>query len=156
MVTRLKATSTIHLFLPVLVLCGLITSCAPTLVSPTDPNSSLAIGRIVINNQYSGLSGRLPLETVDWGIEVEVESHDGSQYLKVVTEEQGYFFIPNIPPNTYYVRRARFEGTDASGTSRYGLGLSRLNFTPGPGKITYMGTLFVELSERGFKKIREV
>lgn len=39
MVTRWKATSTIHLFLPVLVLCGLITSCGPTLVGPTDPNS---------------------------------------------------------------------------------------------------------------------
>ncbi len=159
MVTRLKATSTIHLFLPVLVLCGLITSCALTLVSPIDPNSSLIIGRVVIDNKYSGNQGALPLGVVDVGIEVEVESRDESQYFKVTTEKQGYFFIPNIPQNTYQVSGAWFEGVFGSGKhddwDRYRIGLRRLNFTPAPGKIIYIGSLFVELSERAVKKVRE-
>ncbi len=157
MVTRWKATSTIHLFLPVLVLCGLITSCAPTLVGPTDPNSSLVVGRIVINNEFPGATfGILPLGTLDEGLEVEVESRDESQFFKVVTEKQGYFFIPNIPPNRYQVRRVRIKGSAGTQSETYSWGLRRFNFTPVPGKIVYIGTLFIELSERKKKKIREV
>ncbi len=78
MSTRWKVTSAIYLLLPGMVLCGLITSCAPTLVSPIDPNSSLIIGRVVIDNKYSGNQGALPLGIVDVGIEVEVESQDES------------------------------------------------------------------------------
>ncbi len=157
MVNRWKARSTIYLLLPVLVLCGLITSCAPTLVSPTDPNSSLVIGRIVINNKHSGrYFGILPLGTLDQGLEVEVESRDESQFFKVVTEEQGYFFIPNIPPNRYQVRKVSIEGFSGSQRERRGIGMRRLNFTPVPGKIVYIGTLFIDFSEREKKKIREV
>jgi len=157
MFSRWKGTSGIYLSLLGVVLCGLITSCAPGLVSPTDPNSSLVIGRVVINNKHPGrFYGALPLGTVDQGIEVEVESHDGNQYFKVTTEKQGYFFIPNMPPNTYYVSRARFTGTDGRNRESYGLNFRRFNFTPVPGKITYIGTLFIELSERARKKIREV
>ena len=157
MFTPWKVTSAINLFLPVLILAGLITSCAPTLLTPTDPSSSLVIGRIVIDNKHKGrFFGVLPLGTVDQGIEVEIESHDGNQYFKVTTEKQGYFFIPNIPPNTYQVRTARFQGTIGNETEGYSLRLRRLTFTPVPGKIVYVGTLFIELTEREKGKIREV
>jgi len=157
MITRWKVTLAVPLWLTVLGLCGLITSCATTLVSPKDPNSSLVIGRIVIDNKHPGrFFGILPLGTVDQGIEVEVESHDGNQYFKVTTEKQGYFFIPNMPPNTYQVRTARFQGTIGNETEGYSLTLRRLTFTPVPGKITYIGTLFIELSERARMKIRVV
>jgi len=157
MFTRWKGTSGIYLSLLGVVLCGLITSCAPGLVNPTDPNSSLVIGRVVINNKHTGrFFGVLPLGTVDQGIEVEVESRDGRQYYKVTTEKQGYFFIPNMSPNTYQVRSARFEGTLGNERESYTLNLRRLNFTPVPGTMTYIGTLFIELSERVKSKKREV
>ena len=156
MFTRWKVTSAIQFLLPVFILCGLINSCAPTLVSPTGPNSSLVIGRVVINNKFGGSFGALPLGVVDYGIEVEVESADGSQYLKATTEKEGFFVLPNVPPNTYIVRYVRFQGTIGNETNRYSQGLRRLAFTPVPGKILYIGTLFVELSDRPSAKIREV
>jgi len=143
--------------LPALLFAGMLVACAPFLVGPNDPNASLVMGRIVVDNKFAGgLSGLLPLGVLDKSLEVEVETRDGKQYFKVTTEEQGYFFIPNLPPNSYHVLSVIIEGGRSGGAKeRYAPRLRRLAFTPVPGKVTYIGTLYVDLSDRGESKIRE-
>jgi len=113
------------------------------------------MGRVVITNKHSGRGTLLPLGTIDQGIEIEVESWDGSQSFKATTQDQGYFFIANIPSNTYYVSAVVVErrGGDRFETSR--LGVRGLTFTPVPGKIGIAGTLLVEVSEQGTLSARE-
>lgn len=137
---------------------GLSASCAPFLVGPSDSNSSLVMGRIVVNNNYVGsLSGLLPLGVQDKGLALEVETRDGKQAFKIVTEEQGYFLLPNLPANNYHLYRVMLEGGSHSGArERYQIPLRRLPFAPVTGKITYIGTLFLDISDRGEPKIREV
>lgn len=158
MFARRKIAYRLHFFLPHLLLFGLITGCAPTLVGPVEPNSSLIIGRVVVNNKYSGaFYGGLPLGVLDKGLEVEIESRDGSQSFKVTTEEEGYFFVPNVTPNTYHILAVTIEGgTSSGGKEKIRQPLRRPIFTPVPGKMTYIGTLVIDLSEKGLSAIREV
>jgi hypothetical protein len=137
---------------------GSLVSCTSYLVGPNEPNSSLVIGRIVVDNKYpGGLSGLLPLGMLDKALDVEVETRDGKQYFKVTTEEQGYFLIPNLPPNSYHLLSVIIEGRRSDGSNeRYAPRLRRPIFTPVPGKVTYIGTLYIDLSDRGESKIREV
>jgi hypothetical protein len=73
-------------------------SCAPVLVGPGDPNSSLVIGRVVVDNKYPGsFSGVLPLGITEKGLAVEVKSRDGKQIFNATTEEQGYFCDSEYP-----------------------------------------------------------
>jgi len=156
MFTRRNVSCDVRSLLSILILFGLITSCAPILVGPLEPNSSLIIGRVVVDNKYSGaFYGGLPLGVLDKGLEVEIESRDGSQSFKVGTEEQGYFFVPNLTPNTYHILGVTVEGGTGRGEEKYRLILRRPIFTPVPGKLTYMGTLLIDLSERGLSTIRE-
>jgi hypothetical protein len=147
----------IRLLLSVISVLSFLASCAPTLVGPIEPNSSLVIGRVVVNNKFPGaFHGLLPLGIIEKGLEIEIESRDGSQSFKVNTEEQGYFFIPNIPPNTYHILRVTLEGGRSPGDrEKYGLTVRRPIFIPVPGKITYVGTLFVDLFDRGTSKTRD-
>lgn len=137
---------------------GLVSSCTPFLVGPRGPDSSLIIGRIVVNNHYVGsLRGLLPLGVLEKGLQVEVQTGDGEQSFKVTTEEQGFFVIPNLPPNNYRLYTVTLEGGSHSGAwERHRRMLRRLPFAPVPGKVIYIGTLFVEISEREESKIREV
>jgi len=146
------------LLLSAVLFSGIFIACTPFLIGPTDPNSSLVIGRIVIDNKYSGaFQGLLPLGVLDKALDIEIESRDGKQYLKVTTEEQGYFLIPNLPPNTYHVLGVIIEGHRSDGSKeRYAPRLRRPTFAPMPGKVTYIGTLYVDVSDRGESKIREV
>ena len=141
-----------------LVVLGHLEACTTFLAGPTSPNSSLVIGRIVVDNKYAGEFFRvLPLGVLDKALDIEVESRDGKQYFKVTTEEQGYFLIPNLPPDAYHVLGVILEGHNSIGaTERYTPRLRRPNFTPAPGQITYIGTLFLDVSERGETKLREV
>ena len=137
---------------------GTVLSCTPFLVGPSDRNSSLVIGRIVVDNKYpGGLSGILPRGMLDKALDLEVETRDGKQQFKVTTEEEGYFLLPNLPPNTYHVLSVVIEGYRTNGAKeRYAPRLRRPIFTPVPGKITYIGTLFLDISDRGEMKVREV
>jgi hypothetical protein len=148
----------IKLLLPFVLISRFAAGCTPFLVGPSEPNSSLVIGRILVNNNYPGsFYGLLPLGELDKGLEVEIETRDGKQWFKVTTEEQGYFIIPNISPATYHVLRVIIEGTRSSGaTERQGVTIRRPTFTPALGKITYIGTVRINLSERGISKIQEV
>lgn len=127
---------------------GLISGCATPLADPMGPNSSLVVGRVVINNQYPG-SGILPIGIVEYGIEVEIESKDGSQFIKATTGHGGYFVVPNISPNTYYLSVVKFTGSGSSGdTSTTSITLQKkVYFTPVPGEIVYLGMLFLDISE---------
>lgn len=132
-------------------------SCTPYLMGPSDQTSSLVIGRVVLDNKFVGqFYGLLPIGTVDKGLEIEVESRDGKQTFKATTEEQGYFFVPNISPNTYHISRVTIEGGSSRGEKeRYTLPVRRPVFTPVTGKVTNIGTLLVEVSERQEHKVRE-
>ena len=136
---------------------GIFVACTPFLIAPNDPNASLVMGRIVVDSKFSGdLMGLLPRGVLDKALDVEVESRDGKQYFKATTEEQGYFLIPNLPPNSYHVLGVIIEGHRSSGDKeRYALRLRRPTFTPVPGKVTYIGTLYVDISDRGEIKTRE-
>jgi len=144
--------------LPTILIFGIVVACAPFLVGPSDPNSSLVIGRIVVDNKYPGaFHGLLPLGVLDKGLEIEIETREGKGYLKVTTEEQGYFIIPNLSSNTYHVLSVILEGSRSGGDKeRFAPRLRRPTFTPVPGKVTYIGTLYVDISDRGESKIREV
>lgn len=135
-------------------------SCLPALHFSSGQAIQVApwlIGRIVIDNKYSGaFQGLLPMGVLDKGLDIEVESHDGKQYLKATTEDQGYFLVPNLAPNTYQVLGVIIEGHRSDGSKeRFAPRLRRLTFTPVPGKITYIGTLYIDISDRGESKIRE-
>ena len=136
---------------------GLFTSCTPFLVGPGGPESSLIIGRIVVANKYVGIRGLLPTGVLDKGLALEIASRDGQQIVNVTTEELGYFFPANLPPNNYYLNRVTLMGSNMdSDWEKYQLPVRGLLFTPVPGKITYIGTLFLDISERGEPKVREV
>jgi len=141
-----------------LLVFGFSASCTPFLVGPSDSNSSLVIGRIVVDNHFGGgLRGLLPLGVLDRGLALEIESRDGKQTFKVTTDEQGYFLLPNLPPNNYHLYRVTLEGSSMSDAwEKYQLTLRRMPFAPVPGKITYIGTVFLDISERGERKVREV
>jgi hypothetical protein len=143
--------------LPVVVLLGSIAACTPFLAGPSDQNSSLVVGRIVVDNKFpGGLSGLLPLGVLDKSLEVEIESRDGKQYSKVLTDEQGYFFAPNLPANAYHVLSVIIEGHRSDGSrERYAVRLRRPTFTPTPAKVTYIGTLYLSISDRGESQLKE-
>jgi len=138
------------LLFSVFLLCGLIIGCGAPLVDPTGPKSSLVVGRLVINNQYLPLEkggAALPLGTIQDEIRVEIESKDESQFITASTES-GYFLVPNIPPNTYYIGGVIFRGTDMFSDSEMRISFrNKAFFTPVPGEILYLGTLSLEISE---------
>jgi clan AA aspartic protease (TIGR02281 family) len=150
----------VRLLLSLSLLFGFATNCVPSrVVNPIEPGGSIVIGRVVIDNKYRGPYGALPLGVIDRGLTVEVESFEGNRNLKVVTEEHGYFIIPNILPGTYYIRRVTFEGT--RGGSRKtkemaSLEAQRPTFIPITGKVGIVDTLLIGLSEQGIVEVREV
>jgi clan AA aspartic protease (TIGR02281 family) len=153
------------LFFSVPFLFGWVTGCAPTLVEPTESTSALVIGRVIIDyRQQEDFFGALPAGIIKEGIAVEVESWDRRQLFNVRTDEEGYFFIPNIPSNnTYHVRRLSVErgsGAPRGGlilsTRGFQLGVGTLAFTPVAGKVGYVGTVIVDVDERGITDTREL
>ena len=134
----------------------LFSGCAPFLAGPFDSNSSLVIGRIVMNNNFAGnFSGILPQGVIEKGLEIEVESRDGKEIHNITTGDNGYFLIPNISQNSYYVRRVAFEGSRNNQRERRSQDVRRLSFVPVPGKVLYIGSLFIDVSDRGFATYRE-
>ena len=127
---------------------GLISGCATPLADPMGPNSSLVVGRVVINNQFQGSLGQLPIGTVQYGIEVEIVSEEESQFIKATTGRGGYFVVPNIPPNTYYLSKVTFKGSSTNETDTAHITLRKGHFfIPVPGKILDIGTYSIDASE---------
>jgi hypothetical protein len=124
----------------------------------------LVIGRVIIDyRQRENFFGALRPGIIKEEVEVEVESWDRSRRFSVRTDDEGYFFIPNIPRNTYHVRRVTIkqapgapERQGGASLRRLQLGVGTLTFTPVPGKIAYVGTALVVVNERGFTDVREM
>jgi hypothetical protein len=141
----------------VLFLTAFGSGCVPaTLVAPSEPHSSLIMGRVVVNNQEPGrMRAVMPLGVVGRDVQVLLESRDGTR-IPARTDEHGYFFVPNIPPNNYHIRQVRFEGTGNRGAwASKSYPMQRLPFAPAPGKAGYIGTLFIDIDEEGIAKFRE-
>jgi hypothetical protein len=136
--------------------------CAPALVAPVDSESSLVIGRVIINNRRELALGRMPPGTIKEGILVELESVDKRTVVRVTTDEEGYFFLPNIPPGAYEVRQINissvvmgWRGVYETSTERFTIPQGMLAFRPTPGKVGYAGTVVVDIDERGFARTTE-
>jgi hypothetical protein len=136
--------------------------CAPALVAPVDSESSLVIGRVIINNRRELALGRMPPGTIKEGILVELESVDKRTVVRVTTDEEGYFFLPNISPGAYDVRQVNigsvimgWRGTYESNMERFTVPQGMLSFRPAPGKVGYAGTIVVDIDERGFGRTTE-
>ena len=158
MSTRQNVSLDTYFLWLLLLLCGAVVSCALSPAGPIEPTSSLVIGRVVVNNKYPGERGFLPQGIVDRGLEVLIGTRDGSQIFKVTTEEEGYFLVPNIPPDTYYVLMVNIVatlGVTRRETESFGMRIPASTFTPVPGKIGYIGTVMIELSELKLYKVRE-
>ena len=122
--------------------------CAANLTDPIGPNSSLVIGRVVIDNKYPGRLGLMPMGTVQRGIALEIKNKQQTLVIRVVTQRNGYFVIPNIPQNAYFLSRVIFKGGNPGDEeTMYLTGNKRTFFVPVPGQIVDLGTYFLNISD---------
>ena len=130
-------------------LSGLIGGCAATLTDPIGPDSSLVIGRVVINNKYPGRLGLMPMGTVERGITLEIKNTNQTLLIKVITGRGGYFVIPNIPVNTYFLSRLIFNGGDPGDEEIMYLATNRGTFfVQVRGQIVDLGTFLLDISDK--------
>ncbi|NIO08039.1 MAG: hypothetical protein GTO40_08580 [Deltaproteobacteria bacterium] len=128
-----------------LVVCG---GCAPALTDPAGPKSSLVIGRVVINNNYPGRQGLMPIGAVRQGITIEIMDKNRSLLITAVTLRDGYFMVPNIPQNAYYLSRIIFRGGAPNDQeTMYLAGRRGVFFVPVPGEIVDLGTYYLNISD---------
>ncbi len=143
-----------------LFLFGFVIGCAAPLANPTGPNSSLVVGRVVINNKYpgpSGAGGTLHIGTIEELIDVEIVSEDGSKILEATTGEGGYFFSANIPPGLYYLNKVTMRGEAPLLRETVTLKLGKRHFFVVPssaGEIVEAGTYHLEVAERFDLKLK--
>jgi hypothetical protein len=134
------------LVLSITLLASFVGGCSPPLAGPKGPNSSLVMGRVVIENQDP--EGDLPMGNVQKGINLAIESRDELQFARVVTRDGGYFMIPNIPPGPYYVVPLFSVGDDSRDEDTGNItAIHEVYFAPVPGKIVDLGTFFLRISE---------
>ncbi len=131
--------------------------CAPVLIGPAGSESSLVFARIIINNRRELALGRMPSGTIKEGILAELESVDKRTVVRAVTDEEGYFFLPNIAPGAYELRQINissvvmgWRGAYETTTETYSIPQGTLAFSPVPGKVAYAGMVVVDIDERGF------
>lgn len=144
----MRSLGTIVLLPSVFILSLLLGGCAATLRDPVGPNSSLVIGRVIINNKYPGRLGLMPLGTIRRGIALEIKNKDQTLLITAVTQPGGYFVIPNIPPNAYFLSRVIFKGgTPGDEETMYLRGNTRAFFVPVPGQVVDLGTFQLDISD---------
>ncbi len=145
----MRGLRTIVLLSSVFFLSGLIGGCATILTDPIGPDSSLVIGRVVINNKYPGRLGLMPLTTVERGITLEIKNKNQTLLIKAITGRGGYFVIPNIPLNTYFLNRVIFKGGDPGDEETMYLATNRGSFfVPVRGQIVDLGTFLLDISDK--------
>ena len=145
---EMKEFRTRVLLSSVFFLSGLIGGCVTTMTDPIGPDSSLVIGRVVINNKYPGRLGLMPMTTIERGITLEIKNENQTLLIKAITGRGGYFVIPNIPLNTYFLNRVIFKGGDPGDEETMYLGTnSGTFFVPVRGQIVDLGTLLLDISD---------
>jgi hypothetical protein len=88
---------------------------------------------------------------------VELFSQDMRTIVRVSTDEEGYFFLPNIPSGVYDVAQVSigniavigWRGSYMTTVERFVIPAGMLVFSPVPGKVGYAGGIFVDVDERG-------
>ncbi len=147
--TEMKECRTMVLRCSVFFLSILIGGCAATLTDPIGPDSSLVIGRVVINNNFPGRRGFMPLGNIERGIILEIKNKNQTLLINAITGRGGYFVIPNIPPNTYFLNRVIFTGGDPEDEETMFLATNRgAFFVPVRGQIVDLGTFLLDISDR--------
>jgi hypothetical protein len=145
----MKEFRTMVLLCSVFFLSGLIGGCAATLTDPIGPESSLVIGRIVITNNYSGKLGLMPMGTVEQGIVIEIKNKNGTLVIRAITDNGGYFVVPNIPLSTYFLNRVIFKGGNPGDEETMYLGTNKgAFFVPVRGQIVDLGTFLLDISDQ--------
>ncbi|HEY1269764.1 MAG TPA: carboxypeptidase-like regulatory domain-containing protein [Candidatus Binatia bacterium] len=146
----------------VFILSAWAAGCAPTLAAPTESQSALVIGRVFVNYARADNIWRFPAGAVAEGILVEMEKRGTRDLINALTEEDGYFFLPNIAPGVYDVRRVSITTVVPGASGNYGVSVQQfaipagtLVFSPAPGKVGYVGTVVVDVDDRGFTSVRE-
>jgi len=136
----------LFLVLSVTLLASFAGGCSTRLADPKGQNSSLVMGRVVIDNQDP--DGDLPTGNVQKGIMLAIESRDELQFTRVVTRDGGYFMLPNIPPDHYFVVPLFSVGDDSRDEDTGKItAIHEAFFIPVPGKIVDLGTFFIRISE---------
>ncbi len=135
------------LVLSITLSASFVGGCSTPLAGPKGPNSSLVMGRVVIDNQDP--NAEFPVGNTDKGIMLAIESRDELQFTRVVTGDKGYFVIPNIPPDPYFLVPLFSVGDDSSDDDAGGItAIHEGFFAPAPGKVMDLGTFFIRVSER--------
>ena len=138
--------------------CLLFYGCAQTKESPASVEGSMLMGRVLINNMYRGRNGLLPVGLRANDIQVEFHSEDSARIARGRTDEEGYFFVPNLAPGDYYLRSVAFEVVVEKKNDDLRFLVRFLKARAEAKTVTYLGTLLVEVSKEGefhFKELHE-
>ncbi|HWP57409.1 MAG TPA: carboxypeptidase-like regulatory domain-containing protein [Candidatus Acidoferrales bacterium] len=134
----------------------LLSGCGAKAARPQTAASALLVGRVLIQNSFRGPNGLLPLGLHGGHIQVEVRSEDGERSARATTEPDGYFFIPNLPPGTYYVRSVVLEVATHKKSDAIRFPIHALKAEVRPQKIVYLGTVWAEVAPDGQIKLQHL
>jgi hypothetical protein len=140
------------------LLCFMLHGCAQIKTSPAPVEGSMIMGRVLINNIYRGRYGLLPIGLQAKSIQIEIHSEDSQRIARGSTDEEGYFFVPNLAPGDYYLRSVAFDVVSNARTDGMRFLVRFLKARIGAKTVTYLGTLLVEVSKEGefhFKELHE-
>jgi hypothetical protein len=132
--------------------------CAALQNTPKSSESSMLMGRVLINSAYRGRYGLLPLGLQAQKIQVEVRSDDGERVARESTDSEGYFFMPELPPGDYYWRSVTVEVFFEKKSDSMRFPVQFLKIQVRRAAVTYSGTLLIEVSKEGefhFKELGE-
>jgi hypothetical protein len=127
------------------------------MVEPAGSRSALVIGRVVIHYERKSISGEIVHLTWKESIVLEFVNRERPGTVSVATDEEGYFFLPNIRAGAYELRQVRIQnivaaigGTATKTTYEFKIPPGVLSFSPVLGKVAYSGGVVLYVDERGF------
>ena len=116
----------------------------------------MLMGRVMIDSKYAGRNGLLPRGLHARQIQVEIRSEDGARTARSTTDDDGYFFFPNLVPDTYYVRSVVLEVATAKKSDAIRFAAYALKGQVRPQTIVYLGTIRAEVSKQGEIVLKEL
>ena len=105
---------------PILLLgCVFILSCAAgvkTLKNPTGDKSYLIIGSILVQSNYLSYKAEVCRKEVEVAILGKIEENGQAKMTGywTMTDQNGYFFVPDAPPGQYTVKGNRLTLSDGT------------------------------------------